>query len=261
MTGHVSDVIGTTGSPVVLMAGGAAQSRGFFPHLERALGDHRVVVVDRPGTGRALRNGQATLPGGSAACAEVLRELDAGPALVVGQSLGGALAVQLAVDHPELVSGLVLLDPTPFNDPGVLKALGPLTTLMFGPARIPVLGPWLLRQLSGRKRAADDLARGVIDRMLRDGTLAATGASVRTLPAEGAALTARLRRLDVPVVILTADRKPTHKVRLAHDRMADALGARVVTWPGTVHAEQWREPHKVNELVLSVLSEVEGASR
>lgn len=259
MTTYVSEVLGTSGSPVLLMAGGAAVSKGFFPHLERALTDHRVVVVDRPGTGRALANGQATLPAGSAACAEVLRELDAGPALVVGQSLGGALAVQFAVDHPELVSGVVLLDPTPFNDPAVLRSLGPLTTMLFGPGRLPVIGPFLLRLLSSRGKARDDLAREVIDRMVSDGTLLATGASVRTLAADGAALTARLRRFGVPVVLQTADRKAGHKVRLAHDRMADALGARVVTWKGAVHAEHLREPDKVTELVLSVLREVEPA--
>jgi pimeloyl-ACP methyl ester carboxylesterase len=256
VTAYVSEVLGASGSPVVLMAGGAAQSRGFFPHLERALADHRVVVVDRPGTGQALGNGQATLPGGSAACAEVLRDLDAGPALVVGQSLGGALAVQLAIDHPELVSGLVLLDPTPFNEPSVLKLLGPLTRVLFGPVRLPVLGPRFLRLVSGRSKAKDDLARNAIDQMLTDGTLAATGASVRTLLAEGAALTARLNKLDVPVVLLTADRKPSHKVRRAHERMAEALGARIVTWPDAVHAEHFREPQKVTDLVLSVLERV-----
>jgi pimeloyl-ACP methyl ester carboxylesterase len=259
MTPYHSEVLGTSGSPLLLIPGGAASSKGFYPHLEQVLPDHRVVLVDRQGTGQAATRGPATLASGSAAYAEVLRGLDAGPALVVGQSLGGAMAVQFALDHPELVSGLVLVDPTPFNEPSVLKALKVTAPITFGLTDLPVVGGLLTKLMTLGSKVADDLAKASLDRMLASGELALTAKAVKTLPEEGADLTARLRTLDVPVVLLTADRKPTSKIRLAHDRLADALGGRVVTWPGAVHGEHWREPHKVNELVLSVLHEVESA--
>src|SRR5690349_7590792 len=64
---YVAEILGTTGSPVVLIPGGAAPSKRFFPHLEEELaGTHRVVLVDRQGTGRAVGLGPATLPSGSA---------------------------------------------------------------------------------------------------------------------------------------------------------------------------------------------------
>jgi pimeloyl-ACP methyl ester carboxylesterase len=259
---YVAEVLGTTGSPVVLIPGGAAPSRTFFPHLEKALApDHRVVLVDRQGTGRAVGLGPATLPSGSEAYAEVLRELDAGPALLVGQSLGGAMAVQLATDHPELVSGLVLIDPTPVNSPKTLGSLGPLAKILFAPCGIPVIGPPLERFITRRtgKVADDPDVRAAIEAMVAARALSWTSKAVGTLPAEGAALTTRLRPLDVPVVLLTADRKPTHEVRRAHDELVSILGGRVVTWPGAVHAEHLREPQKVVDLVLSVLAEVSPA--
>jgi pimeloyl-ACP methyl ester carboxylesterase len=217
-----------------------------------------VVLVDRQGTGRAVGLGPATLPSGSAAYAEVLRELDAGPAFVVGQSLGGAMAVQLTFDHPDLVSGLVLIDPTPVNSPKTLKTLGPLAKLMMSPCGLPVIGPRLEGFLTRRsgKVADDPDVRAAVQAMVDSRTLWWTSKAVGTLPSEGAALTKRLAKLDVPVVLLTADRKPTHEVRRAHQEFVDVVGGKLVTWPGAVHAEHLREPHKVTELVQSVLSEV-----
>jgi pimeloyl-ACP methyl ester carboxylesterase len=257
---YVAEILGTTGSPVVLIPGGAAPSKRFFPHLEEELaGTHRVVLVDRQGTGRAVGLGPATLPSGSAAYAEVLRELGAGPALVVGQSLGGALALQLAVDHPDLVSGLVLIDPTPVNSPKTLRTLGPLVKILMGPCGLPVIGPRLEGFITRRtgKVADDPLVHEAIEAMVAGRALWWTTKAVGTLPAEGAALTQRLGKLGVPVVLLTADRKPTHEIRRAHEELVDAVGGSIVSWPGAVHAEHHRDPQKVTDLVLSALAEVE----
>ncbi|MYW62580.1 alpha/beta fold hydrolase [Streptomyces sp. SID8379] len=66
----------------------------------------------------------------------LIDRLGNGPVVVVGQSPGGAVAVLLARDHPENVAGLVLLDPTPVNDPATcerlertMRVLGRLTAL------------------------------------------------------------------------------------------------------------------------------------
>ena len=260
---YVSEVLGTSGSPVVLIPGGAAPSKTFFPHLEQALADdHRVVLVDRQGTGRAAALGPATLPSGSEAYAEVLRELDAGPALVVGQSLGGAMALQLAIDHPELVSGLVFIDPTPVNSPKVLTSLGPLVKVMMAPCGLPVIGAPLERFIvrrSGKLGKDDPLVQASVQAMVDSRGLYLTSKAVGTLPAEGAALTQRLRRLDVPIALMTADRKAGHEVRRAHDELVSIIGGKVVSWPGAVHGEHLREPQKVVDLVLETLAEVESA--
>jgi pimeloyl-ACP methyl ester carboxylesterase len=74
---------------------------------------HRVIVVDRPGSGYSTRAPEtpADLSTQASAMAALVRSLGAGPAWVVGHSLGGAVALTLALEHPEQVAGLALLAP------------------------------------------------------------------------------------------------------------------------------------------------------
>lgn len=69
---------------------------------------YRVLAIDHRGHGRGLR---ALVPFRLADCATdaagVLRTLDAAPAMVVGYSMGGAIAQLVARDHRDVVRGLV----------------------------------------------------------------------------------------------------------------------------------------------------------
>jgi pimeloyl-ACP methyl ester carboxylesterase len=70
---------------------------------------YRVLALDHRGHGRGLR---AMEPFRLSDCARdaaaLLTEVGVGPALVVGYSMGGAIAQLLAREHPEVVAGLVL---------------------------------------------------------------------------------------------------------------------------------------------------------
>ncbi|HYD99340.1 MAG TPA: alpha/beta hydrolase, partial [Alphaproteobacteria bacterium] len=108
------------GPPVVLLHGNVVTAEDwlvsgvFAPLAER----HRVVAFDRPGFGFSER------PRGSvwtaARQAALIRKacslLGLGPAVFVGHSWGAMVALEMALSHPEAVSGLVVLagyyDPT-----------------------------------------------------------------------------------------------------------------------------------------------------
>lgn len=66
-----------------------------------------MVAPDLLGHGRSPWRAPWTIDANVAALAEVLTE----PVVVVGHSFGGAIALHLAATRPELVKGLVLLDP------------------------------------------------------------------------------------------------------------------------------------------------------
>jgi pimeloyl-ACP methyl ester carboxylesterase len=103
-----------SGPPLVLVHGLGAQLRNFtYALLEPLAANFRVICVDRPGCGYSTRpeGVSASLPGQAATIAKLLAELGLERPIIVGHSYGGALALALAVNHPDSVGGLALLAP------------------------------------------------------------------------------------------------------------------------------------------------------
>jgi 3-oxoadipate enol-lactonase len=70
---------------------------------------YRVIAVDHRGHGRGIRSGAPfRLDDCAEDVAELLRQMEVGPTLVVGYSMGGAIAQLLAHRHPDVVRGMVL---------------------------------------------------------------------------------------------------------------------------------------------------------
>lgn len=119
---HLYDARGEgSATPVVFLHGIASSSAVYGPALARVRkASRRVLAVDAPGHGLSSAPWVTLGPERLfEALSHVLdRELDA-PALVVGNSLGGAMALRYAQRSPERVAGLVLTSPggAPITDP------------------------------------------------------------------------------------------------------------------------------------------------
>ena len=104
------------GAPLLLLHGGGPGASG-VPNYERNIAElarhFRVIVPDMPGYGRSTKGLSRTDPFGDLArtMLALLDELGIGRACVVGNSLGGACALRMALDRPERVAGLVLMGP------------------------------------------------------------------------------------------------------------------------------------------------------
>jgi 3-oxoadipate enol-lactonase len=101
-----------SGSPAVLLLHGLGANAASWtlqlPTLIQA--GFRAIAVDTPGFGASPYDGHGwSIPGVAAAMAGLLEELQTGPAHVVGLSMGGTIAQQLALDFPRLVRSLVLV--------------------------------------------------------------------------------------------------------------------------------------------------------
>ncbi len=112
------------GPPIVLIHGLGAQLRNFSYGVADALADrYRVILVDRPGSGYSVPTGeQPGILGQSAIIASLIDKLALDrPPLLVGHSLGGAVALGVATHHPGSVAGLALLAPMT-QPPGSMPA-------------------------------------------------------------------------------------------------------------------------------------------
>ena len=102
------------GPPLVMIHGLMGSSRNLTYALSSQLRDRfRVITVDRPGSGYSSRHAgtAADLPAQARQIAAFIKTLDLDKPLVLGHSLGGAISLALALDHPHAVSGLILVAP------------------------------------------------------------------------------------------------------------------------------------------------------
>jgi pimeloyl-ACP methyl ester carboxylesterase len=90
--------------PTLLLIHGLGGTMRTFTHslVDRLAEEFRVILMERPGSGESTRE-----PRG---CARI-RTLGLDRPLLVGHSLGGAVALTVALDHPEQVGGLALIAP------------------------------------------------------------------------------------------------------------------------------------------------------
>lgn len=110
------------GPPLLLIHGLGSSTRDWehqVPHFARQF---RVLCVDMRGHGRSQKPpGPYSMAQFAADTAALLRGLNVGPAHVVGISMGGMIAFQLAVDAPALVRSLTIVNSAPELVPRGLK--------------------------------------------------------------------------------------------------------------------------------------------
>jgi pimeloyl-ACP methyl ester carboxylesterase len=101
--------------PTLLLIHGLAGQTRVFTHslLDKLKSEYRVVILDRPGCGYSTRarRASAAISAQARTIAHFIEKLGLERPLVVGHSLGGAIALSLALDHPDRVGGLALLAP------------------------------------------------------------------------------------------------------------------------------------------------------
>src|SRR5581483_11346965 len=101
---------GSGDPPLVLVHGGAVDHTTWDEHIAHWAPKHRVVAMDLRGHGQSDGTDKFTPDMFRDDLAAILEQLKLGPAVVVGASRGGGIANRVAVDYPELVKALVMVD-------------------------------------------------------------------------------------------------------------------------------------------------------
>jgi pimeloyl-ACP methyl ester carboxylesterase len=230
------------GPPLLLIHGLAGQMRHYTYGVSRRLAsEFRVVSIDRPGSGYSARPASmsADLSAQAAAVASLIETMKLGPVFVAGHSLGGALALTLAVEHRRHVSGLALIAPlTHLPDgghvPSAFRALtissSWLRTLFAWTVAIPgsIAGSrTVLEQVFGPESVPHDFGtRGGGLMSLLPHHFIAASRDLQAVPERLPAIVARYGELRVPVRILfgRGDRLLDWKIngQALADKAADA---------------------------------------
>ena len=205
------------GRPAIVMIHGLAGQLAHYTYgvAGKLAEHHRVVVVDRPGSGYSTRDpaASASLEAQAASVAALIRTLGLGPAFVVGHSLGGAVALTLALEHPQQVAGLALLAPLTHIREEVPAAFKGLTiespflrhvvawTLAI-PATIKSSAT-TLEQVFGPEAVPKDFAtRGGGLLSLRPSAFLSASSDLQALPASLPHIETRYATLRLPVSVL-----------------------------------------------------------
>lgn len=114
-------VAGPGDAPKIVFVHGLGGSQSTWQMVLGELADrYRVAAIDLPGHGQSDKSAPGaadySVHGLATVTGEALRALRLTPAIVVGHSLGGAVAMELSVEHPDSVIGLVLVNSAGLGD-------------------------------------------------------------------------------------------------------------------------------------------------
>src|SRR5262245_9224396 len=212
---HYVDTGGT--KPVIVMIHGLGGNLLHFGYAmaDKLANDFRVILVDRPGSGYSTRpaDAPATLTAQAKTIATLIHRLGLKQPLVVGHSLGGALSLALALDHPDCAGGLALLAPLTHaveSPPDVFKGLDIPSPLMRKAVAWTVAtplgirrGPVLLKEVFAPEPAPADFpmrAGGLLG--LRPNAFYATSTDLMAAAETLLGYMARYKSLDIPMAML-----------------------------------------------------------
>ena len=232
---------GDAGASVVLVHGFTQTHVSWAPVAADLARDHRVTAVDLPGHG-----GSGDLRADLATAAAMVGDAG-GPATYVGYSMGGRVALRLALDRPDLVEALVLLGATAgIDDPATRaerrRADAALADRIEADGVAAFLEGWLAQPLfGGLTITAEDLS----DRLANSPSGVAASLRLAGTGTMDPPWWPYLRRIHAPTLVLAGERD--EKFTALGQRLAAGVGssARFDVIPGAGHAAHLESPTAV----------------
>jgi 3-oxoadipate enol-lactonase len=248
--------IQSSGSPTVLLLHGLgvnSESWGMqAPALEGA--GFRVLIPDMRGFGKS------TYPGGGVSIRDIagdmtklLASLEIREAIIVGISMGGAVALQIAIDTPSLVSRLVLINTFACLRPRQAGAWLYFATRFF------------LAHIIGVRTQARTVAKHLFprpeDARLRDLFIeqisradpAGYRAAMRALARFD--VSKRLAEIGVPTLVITGDQDTTVPREIQEKLATNIPCAQHEIVTGAGHAVTVEKPDQINRLLIAFINE------
>jgi pimeloyl-ACP methyl ester carboxylesterase len=265
---HVVEIGPRDAPPLVMLHGASSNLEVMRPLAERLSKTHRVVLIDRPGHGWSTRQkfSDSTPQPQARMIAEALQKLGLEPAIFVAHSWSGALALRIALDHPDRVAGLVMLAPVAYPWPGGVSQYNyAVTTPVIGPllANTVTLPLGLLLADSGARSVfapqamPHDFVKDSATRLLlRPREFIANAWDLVTLRAAMAEQAPRYGTVTVPITIIAGDVDKTVSTHIHSQPLAKtAKNTKLIVLNGVGHMIQFAAP----DLVVAEIEAMAGA--
>ncbi len=275
---RVHHLHGGRGTPVLFIHGlGSSSYMEWRFNLEFAAARHRVYAPDLPGFGRTEKpRARYGVPYFTRFIERYMESRGLRSAAVVGASLGGRVALELALKYPQRVRKLVLVNALGLGRPSMHLTYGLITLPRVGEALMRVAGDalrWaparMIRSVASRyvgsstdvKRTMDDAYFAHLRELYSaDGYQDAYLTTVRSLITLKALLGAdydlskRLHEIEVPVQLIWGADDPLFPV--AHAARAHALieHSRLAVIEGAGHTPQAERPEEFNRVLDNFLA-------
>jgi pimeloyl-ACP methyl ester carboxylesterase len=276
---HYAD-FGGEGQTIVLVHGLGGSHLNWCLLASRLVPHARLLAVDLAGFGLTNPDGRSTsVAANTALLHRFLTDVAGTPVVLVGNSMGGMIAIQQAAAHPDTVSGLVLIDPA--LPPALGARPDPLVTAMFASYAVPLIGEWMFARTRSRSTALQQVRRiyamccddpnsippelvaaavALVERRAKvgglDAAFLAAARSVLSVAGRRSQYFATMRAVRSPVLLLHGESD-----RLVSIRSARAVAARLPAWefvsfPRVGHVPQLEAPDLTAARILDWLARV-----
>ena len=242
------------GAPLLLVHGLGYARWGWEPVVDALADAHEVVLFDNRGIGES---DAPTGPYSVRMLAEdAVAVLDAGGlerADVLGTSLGGMVALELAISSPERVDRLVLA----CTSPGGLNAMPMPAQTVRLMQQAPTLPPETALQRFVENALGSRKNEALVERILAHRfATAQSPVAWAAQAAAGATFDAwdRVAEITAPTLVLTGDEDAVVDPRNSELLAKRIPGARLEVFPGTGHLFFWEEPERFVQVVTEFLA-------
>lgn len=258
--------------PVVLIHGASVNLRDMNLALGGELSKtRRVIIVDRPGRGYSTRPAQGwRLASQARLIHDAVGKLGIEKPIVVGQSLGGAVALSYALEYQNDMSGLVLLAAVSHEWPGGVawynQASGwPVAGLLLRRIVIPIYAPIAAKGGVISSFKPDEAPDGYYEKsgltlLFRAGDFKNNAADLRHLKPQIVTMAGRYSSIRLPTAIVTGADDTTVSPQLHSAALAREIpGAYFEVIPDTGHALHHAETARVIAAIDRVAEKAQAA--
>lgn len=248
--------------PVLLIMGFLMNAAAWGAQIPALKARYRVIAFDNRGAGRSSQpDGAYTVPQLADDAVALLDHLDIASAHVIGASLGGMIAQELTLRHPERVRTLVLC----CTSPGGARAAGyerqrKRGAEIFGITDVgPLRTPERLREYALELFTPGFLANPGAGLMQMAGSTAQYPSRLPGMKGQMAAILAhdtyeRLPLIAVPTLVLHGEDDPMIEAANARTLAERIPGAELRLFAGLRHGFNAERPDEVNAAILEFLA-------